>query len=211
MPNLAIIVHENPIMRSGFNFQISQIGGFHSAECNNAESALSDCKKLKPSLAIISFSIPSMGAIQLTERLKAHSPHIKVIVSASEKSGFIAEKSILNGASGYITSEISVPDFVTAVKTVHHDSTYIEPCVSNNLALKKINGREHLLDSLSPREFDVFAKVIQDKTAKKVAEELFLAEKTVANYISAVKKKLRTKTSAGLLRIGLEEGIATPP
>ncbi len=63
-----------------------------------------------------------------------------------------------------------------------------------------------MFDALSPREFDIFSKVILDKTAKEVAQALFLAEKTVSNYITIIKKKLQTKTSAGLLKIGLEEG-----
>lgn len=208
MPESIVIAHENPIMRSGFIYLLNQINRLDTIECATAEDALVACKTSSPAMVITSFTIPSMGALQLTKRLIAACPELRIIVSAPEASGFIAEKAIANGAHGYITSAISVSEFQNAVKTVEQDELYTEPCVSQKLALKKITGREHLFDTLSPREFDIFSKVIQDKTAKKVAEELFLAEKTVANYISIIKKKLHTKTSAGLLKIGLEEGIA---
>lgn len=208
MKNIVVIAHENPIMRLGFISLLNQMEKIETIECETAEAAISICKSKNPDILITSFSLDSMGALQLTKRLKALSSKIKIIVSAPEKTGFIAEKAIVNGAHGYITSSINAAEFKVAVATVQQDAVYTEPCVSQRLALKKISGREHLFDSLSPREFDIFSKVIQDKTAKKVAQELFLAEKTVANYISIIKKKLHTKTSAGLLKIGLEEGVA---
>lgn len=206
MTTTVIIAHENPIMRSGFSYLLQQLHKFECVECATAESALAACRTKTPILVIASFTIPNMGALQLTKRIKALSQNTGIIVSAEESSGYIAEKSIQNGAHGYITSSVSIPDFFRAVESVCDHNTYTEPEVSQRLALKKISGNEHVFDSLSPREFDIFSKVILDKTAKEVAEELFLAEKTVANYISIIKKKLHTKTSAGLLKIGLEEG-----
>jgi DNA-binding NarL/FixJ family response regulator len=206
MKKTVIIAHENPIMRSGFSSLLQQLIEFESVECATAESVLAACRLNEPTLVVTSFTIPNMGALQLTTRLKALSDKIRIIVCAAESSGYIAEKSIQNGAHGYITSSIAIPEFFHAVESVCNHDTYTEPYVSQKLALKKINGQQHLFDALSPREFDIFSKVILDKTAKEVAQELFLAEKTVSNYISIIKKKLHTKTSAGLLKIGLEEG-----
>lgn len=209
MTTTVIIAHENPIMRSGFSYLLQQLKQIECIECSTAESVLAACRTNIPTLIITSFTIPNMGALQLTKRIKALSKNAEIIVSADESSGYIAEKSIQNGAQGYITSSISIPEFYRAVESVCNHNTYTEPEVSQRLALKKISGNEHVFDLLSPREFDIFSKVILDKTAKEVAEELFLAEKTVANYISIIKKKLHTKTSAGLLKIGLEEGYIT--
>lgn len=206
MTKTVIIAHENPIMLSGFSSLLQQIHDFECIGCATAESVLATCRINTPTLIITSFTIPSMGALQLTNRLKALSNSIGVIVSAAESTGYIAEKSIQGGAHGYITADISITELYRAVDSVCHLKPYTEPCVSQNLALRKINGKKHVFDTLSPREFDIFSKVILDKTSKEVAEELFLAEKTVANYISIIKKKLHTKTSAGLLKIGIEQG-----
>lgn len=206
MIETVLIAHENPIMRSGFSYLLQQLHRFECVECATAESVLAVCRTSIPTLIITSFTIPDMGALQLTKRLKAMSASIEIIVCAEESSGYIAEKSIQNGAQGYITSNIAIPEFLRAVESVCNHNTYTEPCVSQKLALKQISGERHVFDTLSPREFDIFSKVILDKTSKEVAKELFLAEKTVANYISIIKKKLHTKTSAGLLKIGLKEG-----
>ncbi|MFT4886706.1 MAG: DNA-binding NarL/FixJ family response regulator [Pseudohongiellaceae bacterium] len=206
MKKTVIIAHENPIMRSGFSSLLKQFIEFESVECATAESVLVACKVKIPTLILTSFTIPNMGALQLTTRLKALSKKLRIIVCAAESSGYIAEKSIRNGAHGYITSSIAIPEFFHAIESVCNHDTYTEPYVSQKLALKKISGQQHVLDVLSPREFDIFSKVILDKTAKEVAQDLFLAEKTVSNYISIIKKKLHTKTSAGLLKVSLEEG-----
>jgi two-component system invasion response regulator UvrY len=206
MKKTVIIAHENPIMRSEFSSLLQQLSEFESLECATAESVLAACRGKTPTLIVTSFTIPNMGALQLTTRLRALSSNIRIIVCAAESSGYIAEKSIQNGAHGYITSSIAIAEFFHAIESVCNHDTYTEPCVSQKLALKKISRQQHVFDALSPREFDIFSKVILDKTAKEVAQALFLAEKTVSNYITIIKKKLQTKTSAGLLKIGLEEG-----
>jgi DNA-binding NarL/FixJ family response regulator len=206
MKKTVIIAHENPIMRSGFSSLLQQLLEFENIECTTAESVLAACKVKISALIITSFTIPNMAVLQLTMRLKALSKNIQIIVCAAESSGYISEKYIQNGAHGYITSSIAIPEFFHAIESVCYHHTYTEPYVSQKLALKKISGQQHVLDVLSPREFDIFSKVILDKTAKEVAQDLFLAETTVSNYISIIKKKLHAKTSAGLLKICLEKG-----
>jgi DNA-binding NarL/FixJ family response regulator len=202
-----IVSHENPIMQAGFAALVDKLGSFNLVQCDTSEATLQACKRSKTALLVCSFSLPSMGALQLSKRAKAISADISIIVCGADDSGYIAEKCILSGAQGYITTSITVAEFATAITAVNSGAIYTQANVSQKLALKKIHGTNHVFDSLSPREFDIFAKVINDKTAKEVAQELFLAEKTVANYISIIKKKLRTKTSAGLLRVGLNEGF----
>ena len=203
-----IICHENPAMLAGFGYLAESATTLKLIKCPTAEAALQSLKTSTASLLICSFSLPTMGALQLIIRAKTLSPKTKILVTGDDDSGFVAEKCIGSGASGYLTSTVSAAEFATAIGTVCKESIYTESRVAQKLALKNIRGSHHVFDSLSPREFDIFTKVIADKTAKEVAKELFLAEKTVANYISIIKKKLRTKTSAGLLRIGIKEGFS---
>jgi DNA-binding NarL/FixJ family response regulator len=194
-------------MLAGFAALVDKLEIFDLLQCDTTEATLQASKVRGTALLVCSFSLPSMGALQLIKRVKAISSDISIIVCGADDSGYIAEKCILSGAQGYITTNIAVSEFTTAIAAVSSGAVYTQANVSQKLALKKIHGTNHVFDSLSPREFDIFAKVINDKTAKEVAQELFLAEKTVANYISIIKKKLRTKTSAGLLRVGLNEGF----
>ncbi len=206
MPTI-IICHENPIMLAGLTALAQSVEDCNVIQCDTAEASLQCYKSTQIELLVCSFTIPMMGAIQITKRLHAIHPESKILICGEDDSGYIAEKCIQNGAHGYITSQIAVAEFLHAINAIRRGVTYTESNVAQKLALRKIRGSNHVFDVLSPREFDIFSKVICDKTSKEVAEELFLAEKTVANYISIIKKKLHTKTSAGLLRVGINEGF----
>lgn len=207
MKTSIMVCHENPIMLAGFASLAQDVECSCLLQCDTAEAGLQACKISEIELLICSFTLPMMGAIQFTKRAQAIYPRSKIIICGDDDSGYIAEKCIQNGAQGYITSQITAAEFIQAIVTVRNGFIYTQSCVAQKLALRKIHGVSHVFDVLSPREFDIFSKVICDKTSREVAEELFLAEKTVANYISIIKKKLHTKTSAGLLRVGINEGF----
>lgn len=180
---------------------------YHVLTCDNAEDVINSVKLGQVDLLITSFVIPEMGAIELISRLASYSKHTKVIVCSSESSLLIVEKCIQSGAHGYITANVSREELLDAVSIVLAGKVYTERAVSQELALTKIRGEDYLLESLSPREFDIFMKIIRDKPVKLVAKELFLAEKTVANYVCKIKKKLDTNTNVGLLDIAIREGF----
>ena len=207
MANMVVVAHENPLLRIGLSYIIEQTQSYKVKSCATAEQALSLCKENKVSVLLTSFSIPNMEALELISRLNVYSGHTNILVCAAESSGLIAEKCIQSGAHGYITSKISSAELIHALTMVDRGKFYTEASVSQKLAMKKIKGKQHAFDTLSPREFDIFSKVIMDKTVKEVAKDLFLAEKTVANYVSIIKKKLNAKTGVGLLRAGIREGF----
>lgn len=205
-PNI-LIAHECSLVKEGIAHILESIGQYSLQCCDNAEDAISLVKSRGIDLLITSFGLPRMGAIELINRITAYSRATRILVCANEGSLLVVEKCIQGGAHGYVTTRISGQELGTAVSVLLSGGLYTEMAISQELALHKIRGDDYLLDALSPREFDIFLKIIKDKPVKLVAKELFLAEKTVANYVSSIKKKLRAKTNAGLLEIAIKEGF----
>lgn len=202
-----LIAHECSLIKEGVTHILESIGQYNIFACNNAEDAISLVRARNVDLLITSFAIPKMGAIELVNRISAYSRGTRILVCANEASLLVVEKCIQSGAHGYVTTRVSGEELGIAVSTLLSGRLYTEVEISQELALNKIRGDDYLLDTLSPREFDIFLKIIKDKPVKLVAKELFLAEKTVANYVSNIKKKLRAKTNAGLLEIAIKEGF----
>lgn len=205
-PNI-LIAHECSLVKEGIAHILESLGQYNLQCCDNAEDAISLVKTRDIDLLITSFGLPKMGAIELINRISAYSRATRILVCANEGSLLVVEKCIQSGAHGYVTTRVSGQELGTAVSVLLSGRLYTEMAISQELALHKIRGDDYLLDALSPREFDIFLKIIKDKPVKLVAKELFLAEKTVANYVSNIKKKLRAKTNAGLLEIAIKEGF----
>lgn len=205
-PNI-LIAHECSLVKEGIVHILESIGQYSLQCCNKAEDAISQVKTRDIDLLITSFGLPKMGAIELINRISAYSRATRILICANEGPLLVVEKCIQSGAHGYVTTRVTGQELAMAVSVLLSGRLYTEMAISQELALHKIRGDDYFLDTLSPREFDIFLKIIKDKPVKLMAKELFLAEKTVANYVSNIKKKLRAKTNAGLLEIAIKEGF----
>ena len=79
--------------------------------------------------------------------------------------------------------------------------------MAQQLALQTVPGQELPLDTLSPREFEVFRLLAEGKSVSEIARILSLSQKTIANYQSAIKQKLEADTSAQMVWIALKRGL----
>ncbi len=200
------ILHECPLLRAGLHRVVGDYFSCSVVTHGTAAQTLQDIRSRQSDLLICSFMAPKLGALELIKRVKIYSPRTKILVCASQGSLLAVEKSIQNGADGYVTSSIGVEELNRGIEKIMAGHFFTEASVTNELAINKVQGSQHALNALSSREFDIFIKIARDKPVRAVAEELFLAEKTIANYVSIIKKKLKVKTNAGMLEIALREG-----
>jgi DNA-binding NarL/FixJ family response regulator len=95
---------------------------------------------------------------------------------------------------------------VEAITQIAAGDIYIEQGLQQYHANNSINYKA-IVDTLSAREFDVFLLLAKGLTAHKIADELCLSYKTVANYGTQIKNKLSVNTVAELARIAMVLGL----
>jgi two-component system invasion response regulator UvrY len=93
------------------------------------------------------------------------------------------------------------------VKAVSAGRVYISHDIAQELALQTVPGQDMPLNTLSPREFEVFRLLAEGKSVSDIAHILSLSQKTVANYQSLIKQKLEADTSAQMVWIALKRGL----
>ena len=112
------------------------------------------------------------------------------------------------GAAGYVLKQIRGGELVRGIRGVGAGQSLLDPLVTRSV-LERLRRGKHLLKdqklaSLSAQEEKVLALVAQGKTNSQIGQELFLAEKTVKNYVSSILSKLevgrRSEAAAYLAR-----------
>ncbi len=104
------------------------------------------------------------------------------------------------GASGYLLKQIRGRDLVAALETVGRGGSSLEPAVSEPVLkrVRRVAGRmdQDELAELTPQERKILQSIAEGKTNKQIAAELYLSEKTIKNYVSAVLAKLHVQRRA---------------
>jgi DNA-binding NarL/FixJ family response regulator len=112
------------------------------------------------------------------------------------------------GAKGYITKNSAPGILGTAIQKIAEGEIYIEQGLMKNQPLQHSEvDYQTIVDSLSAREFDIFLLLAKGLTGHKIADELCLGYKTVANYGTQIRSKLRVSTVAELAHIAIVLGV----
>jgi DNA-binding NarL/FixJ family response regulator len=132
------------------------------------------------------------------------------VYSIHEEAVYI-ERAMVAGAKGYVTKNSAPEILAEAVKAVVSGKEYIEeglkPQDDVRLQTSGVEQYNKTVELLSAREFDVFCLLANGKTAHEAAEHLCLGYKTVANYNTQIKQKLKVSTAAELANIAMVLGI----
>ena len=122
---------------------------------------------------------------------------------------------IMAGAAGYVLKEIGGSDLIGDIRRVSQGRSLIDATLSKDIfdRLRKSQKTEARLSSLSPQERRVLDLIAQGRSNRQIAEEIFLAEKTVKNYVSSLLSKLgmQRRTEAGVYAAILAERKSLNP
>jgi DNA-binding NarL/FixJ family response regulator len=125
--------------------------------------------------------------------------------------------SIMAGASGYVLKQIKGSDLLESIRKVGRGESLLDPEMTDRV-FRRIRGEEPedpLLAKLSAQERKILEYIAEGLTNRQIAEEMFLAEKTVKNYVSNVLSKLemsrRSEAAAYAARIQAEKEHRYPP
>ena len=167
----------------------------------NAKKLIEQCQQKLPDLVIIDLSMPGMGGVELIRRLQLKWPLLKIVVFSIYQNPQLVQKLFEMGVVGYVSKSCSTKVILSCIAAIVKGETFISPDI--NINIKNSSS----LSKLSAREFDIFCCVGRGLTSKQISEKLFLSEKTIANNISLIKKKLNVITQAEMLHTALIEGV----
>ncbi|MHB1496451.1 MAG: response regulator [Acidimicrobiales bacterium] len=160
-------------------------------EAGNAEEALDRVLGAKPDVALLDVRLPGESGIELCRDLRTALPELRCLMLTSFADDDALFSAILAGASGYLLKEIRGPELVSAVRRVAAGQSLIDPALTATVMDRLRGHREdERLAKLSPQERRILDLIAEGKTNRKIGTELYLAEKTVKNYVSNLLTKM---------------------
>jgi two-component system, NarL family, response regulator DevR len=177
-------------------------------EGKNAAEAMSRVPALRPDVAILDVRLPDGDGVTVCRDLRAQLPDLGVVMLTSYSDDEALFQAIFAGAAGYLLKQILGQDLVTAVRTVAAGGSLLDPAATTAVLARMRRATEPAgpLAGLSEQERTVLDLIGEGLTNRQIGERMFLAEKTVKNYVSHILAKLGmgSRTQAAILSTELK-------
>jgi two-component system, NarL family, response regulator DevR len=180
-------------------------------EASTADEALERIPQTKPDVAVLDVRLgddPSgRTGVEVCRELRSTHPEVACVMLTSFADDEALFASIMAGASGYVLKQIRGADLIGAIRRVARGESLLDPAVTARVLerLRAPTADDDPLAGLSPQERRILDLIAEGKTNRQIGEEMFLAEKTVKNYVSHLLAKLgmarRTEAAAYAARL----------
>ena len=172
-------------------------------ESGSAVEAVHRIPALHPDVAILDARLPDGNGIDVCRDVRAVDPTIQGLILTSYEDDEALFSAIMAGAAGYVLKQIRGTDLVDAVRRVGAGQSLLDPAVTARVLDRIRSGVEqpNELKSLTDQERRILEYIAQGLTNHEIAQKMFLADKTVKNYVSSVLAKLglERRTQAAVL------------
>ena len=172
-------------------------------ESGLAQDAVARIPAMKPDVAVLDARLPDGSGIEVCRDVRSLDPSIAVIILTSYDDDDALFAAIMAGAAGYLLKQIRGTDLVDAVRRVAAGQSLLDPAVTQRVLRRIREGEpaEDPLRSLTKQERRILDLIGQGLTNRQIAGEMFLAEKTVKNYVTQLLSKLglERRTQAAVL------------
>ncbi len=171
-------------------------------EAGTAESAIARIPALKPDVAVLDVRLPDGNGVDVCREVRSRLPGLACLMLTSFADDDALFDAVMAGASGYVLKQIHGSDLVGAVRTVASGQSLLDPQTTAAMLqrLRDQAAQKDPLAALSQQERHILDLIGEGMTNRQIGERLFLAEKTVKNYVSNLLAKLnmqrRTQAAA---------------
>jgi DNA-binding NarL/FixJ family response regulator len=176
-------------------------------EAGTAESALARIPAVRPDVAVLDVRLPDGDGVTVCREIRSRMPEVACLMLTSFGDDEALFDAIMAGAAGYVLKQIRGTDLVGAVRTVASGGSLLDPQAASKVMARMRDKarRSDPLAGLTEQERRILELIGQGLTNRQIGEKMFLAEKTVKNYISSLFAKLgmerRTQAAAYATRI----------
>jgi DNA-binding NarL/FixJ family response regulator len=180
-------------------------------EAGTAEEALRRVPALGPDVAVLDVRLPDGDGVEVCRELRSRMPELRCLMLTSFADDDALFAAIMGGASGYLLKQIRGNDLVNAIVRVGNGESLIDPALAGKVLARLREGpaQDESLSRLSEQERRVLNLLSEGLTNRQIAERLYLAEKTVKNYVSNLLAKLgmsrRSEAAAFAARVSERE------
>jgi len=172
-------------------------------EASGVVEALARAPHVQPDVAVLDVRMPDGNGIELCRDLRSGFPDLACLMLTSYADDEALLDAIMAGAAGFVLKQVLGSDLINAIRTVGAGGSLLDPATTAALMsrIRRERAEQSPLDKLTEQERAVFDLIGAGLTNRQIGAQLFLAEKTIKNYVSHLLSKLgmQRRTQAAVL------------
>jgi DNA-binding NarL/FixJ family response regulator len=210
------LLDDHEVVRRGVRELLEGQGGGEIevvGEAGTAEEALGRIPAVSPDVAVLDVRLPDGNGVEVCREIRSRHPEVRCLMLTSFADDEALFDSIMAGASGYVLKQVRGGDLVDGVLRVAAGQSLLDPAVTARVLERLRRGPEDEAgERLTDQEQRILDLLAEGLTNRQIGERLFLAEKTVKNYVSNVLMKLgmHRRTEAAVYAARLADRRARP-
>jgi DNA-binding NarL/FixJ family response regulator len=197
------LVDDHEIFRRGIRALLAGEPGIDVVgEAETASAALARIPALRPDVAVLDVRLPDGSGISVCREIRSALPQTACLMLTGYNDEQALMGAIIAGAAGYVSKQTCGTDLVSALRAVAAGQSILDPQASQQV-MARLRQRASAVDpvgALTEQEKRVLELIGEGMTNRQIAQHMFLAEKTVKNYVSSLLTKLgmqrRTQAAA---------------
>jgi DNA-binding NarL/FixJ family response regulator len=186
-------------------------------EAGTAEEGMARIPAVKPDVAVVDMRLPDGNGVEVCREVRSRDESIHCLILTSFADDEALFDSIMAGAAGYLLKQIKGTDLVDAIRRVATGQSLLDPNVTARVLerLRKGPEEDERLARLTEQERKILDLIAEGLTNRQIGERMFLAEKTVKNYVSNLLAKLgmerRTEAAVFAAKLAPKRRTDAPP
>jgi two-component system, NarL family, response regulator DevR len=209
------LLDDHEVVRAGARVIIEAGGDIEVVgEAATAADALRLLPAARPDVAVLDVRLPDGDGVEVCRDIRSRWPEVACIMLSAFANDEALFSAIMAGAAGYVVKDVQGAALADAIRRVGAGESLLDPALTRRVLDRLRAGpqRDERLESLSDRERRVLDLIAEGKTNRQIGQDMYLAEKTIKNYVSSLLSKLgmsrRTEAAAYAARLDAQRGDA---
>ena len=206
------LVDDHEVVRRGLKDLIESEADIQViGEAGTCAEGLQGILVKRPDVAILDVRLPDGTGIEICRDLRSMAPEIHTLMLTSYADDEALFSAVMAGAQGYLLKDIRSSDLLNSIRRVANGESLLDQVAIDGVRKKLQAGSSAyaMLQDLTEQETRVLELIGEGLSNRQIAEHMFLAEKTVKNYVSSVLAKLgmerRSQAAAFIARLGFSD------
>lgn len=201
-----LLVDDHAILLDGINSLLRQEDDLQVVgQVSNAEAALDFLKINDVDLVITDFAMAGMNGLELVKILRRIVPEIKIILLSMHDEVHLIKEILKAGVNGYVLKNDTHKELLSAIRDVQQGKIYLSNDVNKLLIMSIDDPVKGKL--LTDREREILKLIAKEFTNKKIAETLFISERTVETHRKNIFKKTGANSLVGLMKFAYANSL----
>jgi two-component system, NarL family, response regulator DevR len=212
-PIRVFVLDDHEVVRRGISDLLSNAPGMSVVgEAGSAADAIRRIPAVQPDVAILDARLPDGSGIDVCREIRSKSPETRCLILTSYDDDDALFAAVMAGAAGYLLKEIGGSSLTDAIRAVAAGKSLLDPAVTGRLLerLRNPPRTDPRLSTLTEREREILDLIAAGGSNREIGQQLFLAEKTVKNYVSSILSKLNMQRRTQAAVFGAEVRKSKP-